>query len=199
MNEPTYQFRLSLARSETTYRIEGDALVWSEGGENGRLPFSEIRQIRIYGSPGIGFGGSTVAPSFQRCVVKPRQGRAHVFSSNHYVSLGKFEDRSATFRPFIEALIRRVAAVNPATQFISGMPGVLWAIWALILLSVVILAPLALLVIIIDLLSGGGFSATHLAVTIFLLGILFTLGSRWRMLVRNRPQQLDPGPMVEHL
>lgn len=188
MGETSYQFRLSMAQSEATYRIAEQDLVWSRGGENGRLPFSDIAQIRIYGSPGVG----SAAPSFQRCVVTPKSGRPHVFSSNHYVSLGKFEDRSASFQPFVETLMRRVAAANPATVFISGMPAALWTAWAAIVIGVVIVTPLALLVIIINLVRGAGFSGVLATTTVFLLGLLFGLVPLARMLLRNRPRRFDP-------
>jgi hypothetical protein len=74
MDEPTYQFRLALTRPEATYRLTDSALVWSERGVEGRLPFSDIRQVRIYRTPGVGFGRATFAPGFQRCYWHPEFG-----------------------------------------------------------------------------------------------------------------------------
>jgi hypothetical protein len=180
-----------LGKTEATYRLTDSALVWSNRGVEGRLPFSDIRQVRIYRTPGVGFGGATFAPGFQRCVVRPHSGRAQVLSSNHYAGPAKIEDRSASFQPFVDALIRRVATANPGTAFISGMPAALWSAWAVLLLVVVmLLAPLALLVIVITLTQGH--LLYGLLTTVLLLGILLALVLLVRFLLRNRPRRFDP-------
>ncbi len=192
MDNPTYRFRPSLLRTELSYRLGDHALEWSDGRDEGSLAFSEVRQIRIYSSPGIGLlGGGSVAPAFQRCVIQPRRGRARVLSSNHFVGIGKFEDRSATFGPFVDALIQRVAA-NPTTVFLSGMPLALWVSWAAILVGVVIVTPLALLMITVSLFKGTGTPGPLLVTTAVLLGILASLLPLVRALRRNRPRRFDP-------
>jgi len=101
MPEPAYSFRASLRSPEMSYRLAGEGLEWSGGSGMGQLPYAEIRQIRRYQSPGMWFvqSGATI-PGFTRCVVRPRHGPTQVLSSNHFIGLGAFEDRSATFEPF---------------------------------------------------------------------------------------------------
>jgi hypothetical protein len=77
--------------------------------------------MRIYDSPGV-----HGMPGFTRCTIRPRTGRAVILSSNHFGGIGDWESRSESFRPFVDALVRRAAAANPQIAFISGMPMALW-------------------------------------------------------------------------
>jgi hypothetical protein len=92
-------------------------------------------------------------------VVWPRRGRAVVLSSNHFVGLGRFEDRSASFRPFVDALVGRIAAANRNTRFVFGMPPALWWFWVALLFAVALLAPLSLIMIVAALAQGRGIAA----------------------------------------
>ncbi len=192
MTDPIYRFRPSLMRKEETYRLSDVALVRTARGEEAGLPFADIRSVRIYGSPGLRTLGGTAAPDFQRCVVRPRRGHAMVLGSNHFLGLGRFQDRSQTFRPFVDALVQRVAAANPGATFIAGMPAPLWWTWILILLAVVVVTPLVVLLIIIGLVEARHIDPPLILVAALLLGILFSLASYLRTVRRNRPRRFDP-------
>ena len=131
-------------------------------------------------------------PGFDRCVIRRRQGGAIALSSNHFVGLGHFENRSASYAPFVEALIGRVAAGNPATIFRSGMPIALWSLWAMIVASTVIIAPLAVLTIIVEMVHDGHIDTGLIFSAFILLAIFFQFFSYIRMLRRNWPRRFDP-------
>jgi hypothetical protein len=193
MAEPEYRFRLSLARKEETYRLTESALVRSApAGAETSLPFSDVAQIRIYGSPGMQLLGSTLGPSFARCVVRPRRGRAIVLSSSSFQGFGKFDNRWTVFRPFVQALVQRVAAANPQAVFLAGMPPALWWTWIVLVAAAVVTTPLAALLIIVDLAEGRGIRLPAVVATIVLLSILLNLRSYIRGLRRNRPRTFDP-------
>jgi hypothetical protein len=192
MTEFSYNFRPSILRGEETYRAAEDALVRTAKGIETRIPFGEIQSIRTYRSPGIRMFASTAVPGFERCVIRPRHGRNIALSSNHFLGLGRFEDRSATYAPFVEGLIHQVAMSNPATIFRTGMPMILWSLWALILVSSVIIAPLAALLIIIEMVQNDHIDTGLLFSTFILLAIFFQLFSYIRMLRRNWPRRYDP-------
>jgi len=189
MDEPVYRCRLSLYRKgEDTFRVNDVALTMTGGGSDRSVALGDIRAVRIYEAPGLGTG----FPGFARCVIWPRRGRAVVMTSNHFLGLGRFEDRSATFRPFVEALVRRIAAATPATRFIFGMPPALWWFWVALLAAVAMLAPLSLVIIVAALAQGRS-----LPVQSFIpLGIVFVvflgLFGYIRQLRRNRPRRFEP-------
>jgi len=188
MDGPVYRCRLSLARKgEDTFRLDDRGLSVTGGGRDRTFSYAEIRAVRVYESPGMGG-----IPGFARCVIWPRRGRAVVMSSNHFLGIGRFEDRLPAFRPFVDALVRRVAAANRETRFVFGMPPVLWWFWIAILVAVAMLAPLALVMIVVELANGRGFSGPGLIA----LGIVFTvflgLFGYIRQLRRNRPRRFEP-------
>jgi hypothetical protein len=130
--EKVYSYRSAINHAERSFRLSGDALVWSEGGPEARVPFADMRHVRLYGSPELRnpFLGGRVAPGFERLVVKAKTGPSVVLSTSHFVSLGVWEDRSETFAPFASELIAAVARTNPLARFVAGMPWGVWALWA---------------------------------------------------------------------
>jgi hypothetical protein len=188
--EPYYRVRRSLFGAETDYRLTDDALVQSDGLT---LPFADIRAIRLYRSPGLRLdGGAEVAPGFERCVIRRGHGRAIVLTSKHCLGIGRFEDRSASFDPFVQALIARVAAANPATMFRTGMPPALWWTWVVILLAGSLVTLLLFLVVILDLVAARSFSVISVVTALALFGMFASLFGFIGMLRRSRSAQFDP-------
>jgi hypothetical protein len=98
------------------------------------------------------------------------------------------ESRSESFRPFVDALVRRAAAANPQIIFISGMPMALWVTWIAILAGLFIVAPLMIAVVFIeDTEKSAGFYAT-LAI---LIGLMLGFFPLLRLVRRNRPRRFD--------
>ena len=183
MDNPTYSFRLSLARKEAAFRLTEQALAWNEAGSEHALAFSDIRQIRIYDSP-----GANDMPAFTRCTIKPAAGRAVILGSNHYAGLVDWQSRTDSFRPFVDALLRRAALANPGIEFISGMPGALWAFWIAIVAGGFIVAPLVVAAVIVGGKDISAGSLGALAVCVAMLAGFFPL---LKLVGRNRPQRFE--------
>jgi hypothetical protein len=189
MDEPVYRCRLSLARkAEEIYRLGDVALAVTGAGHDRTLAYADIRAVRVYEAPGFGTG----IPTLARCVVWPRRGRAVIVSSNHFLGVGRFEDRTASFRPFVEALVRRVAAANRETRFMFGMPPALWWFWVALLLAVALLAPLAVVMIAVELASGRGIAPQSLVPLGIVFVVFLGLFGHIRRLRSNRPRRFEP-------
>jgi len=144
--------------------------------------------VRIYDSPGMTGLTGQVAPAFTRCVIRPKRGRAIVLSSNHFVGLGRFEDRTETFRPFVDALIERVKSANPAARLLAGMPPALWWTW------VALVTPLFIVVIVKELVAGRVLKLPAIVSALIVIGTAAGIVSYARVLRRNRPRPLRPSP-----
>ena len=194
MTDPTYTLRLSLASEEATYHLSDVALHRTTASGTRSLPFAEIGMVRLYESPGMASLTGKIAPAFARCVIRPKRGRAIVLSSNHFVGLGRFEDRSATFRPFVDALIARVAAANPGAEFMSGMPPALWWTWVALLVAVALVLPVFTVVIVKELAAGRAIQMPAIVSSLIVLGTALSIVSYARVLRRNRPRRFTPSP-----
>ena len=106
MSEVGYQFRARWNAAERSYQQTDQGLLWRDGDQSGVLPYADMRQIRIFGSPNVMLGGVALPP-FKMCAISGRTGPAWILSSNHLVRLGVSEDRSSTFAPFVTALLVR--------------------------------------------------------------------------------------------
>ncbi len=187
--EPYYRVRRSLFGTETDYRLTDDALLRSDGLT---LPFANIRVIRLYRSPGMRLDGAEIAPDFERCVIRRGHGRPIVLTSKHYLGIGCFEDRLASFGPFVQALIARVAVANPATIFRTGMPPALWWTWVAILFAGTVVTMLLFLVVITDLVAERDFSIISIVTALSLFGTFASLFGFVGMLRRTRSVRFDP-------
>ena len=194
MTDPTYTLRLSLASEEATYRLSEDALHCTTAKGTRTLPVAEIGRVRIYESPGMASLSGKIAPAFARCVIRPRRGRAIVLSSNHFVGLGRFQDRSATFRPFVDALLARLGSANPGAQLLAGMPPVLWWTWVGLLVAVALVLPVFAAVIVQELAAGRAIQLPAIVGSLIVLGTALSIVSYARVLRRNRPRRLTPSP-----
>ena len=52
--------------------------------------------------------------------LQPRHARKIVIDNAHYVSPGQFEDRSASYTPFVRAALARLAIENPKARALIG-------------------------------------------------------------------------------
>jgi hypothetical protein len=194
VSDPTYTLRLSRIAKETTYRLGEDALHATTPTGTRRLPLSEIGMVRIYESPGLISLTGQIAPGFGRCVIRPKRGRAIVLSSNHFVGLGRFEDRSATFRPFVDALVARLGTANPAARLVAGMPPALWWTWVVLLVVVALVTPIFIVVIVQELVAGRVLKLPAISSALIVIGTAAGIVSYARVLRRNRPRRLTPSP-----
>jgi len=194
VTDPTYTLRLSLASEEATYRLSEDALHSTTARGTRTVPLAEIGMVRIYESPGAASLFGQIAPAFTRCVIRPRRGRAIVLSSNHFVGLARFQDRSATFRPFVDSLIARLEAANPGAQLLASMPPALWWTWVALLVAVALVMPVFVVVIAKELIAGRPILLPAIVSSLIVLGTALAIVSYVRVLRRNRPRRLIPSP-----
>jgi hypothetical protein len=182
----TYQVRRSLAASTEEYSLTGTALLWPDGS----APFAQIKTVRIYSVPGMWiFGAGKVAFGSRRCAITLDSGAAIELTSQHYLSFGNFEDRSPAFYPFVSALIARVRTENPAAQFVSGMPPMLWWFWflsfGLLALLLILSIALGLLGLTLEHKNSLGTSLLFLALAGLLIGPIGFLRAIWRRRTRD--------------
>jgi hypothetical protein len=130
MNEPaspTYVARANVLEHEAIWRLTSDALELQGGPTAGpdvvmRFPYRDIVGVRLSYAP------SRVDSARYRCDLTMRSGRTIAMLSTHYAGIADFEDRAATYAPFVRTLIAKVAAANPSARFRSGKnPITYWA------------------------------------------------------------------------
>jgi hypothetical protein len=141
---PSYVARANALEYEAIWRLRPDALELQGGPTAGpdvvmRFPYRDIVGLRLSYAP------SRVDHVRYRCDLRMRSGQQVAILSTHYAGIADFEDRAATYAPFVEALIARVAAANSAASFRSGRSPV--AYW---LEHAFLLAMIALLVLVLS-------------------------------------------------
>ena len=119
-----YATRPSIATVETTYQVTDDELIWSSGPAQNRMRLADIQTVRLFTSPSVKYPSLGNAPfgGYDLFVVKAQDGRALSVTSKHFQTVAVFEDRRATFVPFVDAVMVRVVDINPAAVFLAGMP-----------------------------------------------------------------------------
>lgn len=157
MDQISHIGRPSLLTKEATHRLEPDRLVWSAQGRENSLPYTDIESLQLitYSSFGSMAG---------QCTIKGG-GKTLTIRSHHFAGPGSFEDRTASYSPFVRALATRVAEANPAARFIAGSLG-LWIAWMVV--GIAALAVLGLLGM--ALLSGGDIRASALSALVIIVG-----------------------------
>jgi hypothetical protein len=189
MTDATYQFRRSLRAAEQTYTVTDEIVT----GPFGSVPLSDIIAVRVYTVPGMrSLAYGTLTPASRWCSILCRDGRKMVLVNLHFLGLGRFEDRSATYVPFVRAVIGNVAARYPQTPVLAGMPPSWW--WSWFLTFAVLAFALSALV----LLTGIGMALdgelTWSTAGVVLVFAILAIGPvryvRW--LWQHRPHPLDP-------
>jgi hypothetical protein len=189
VTEATYQFCGSLTGREQTFAVTDGTLTWP----GGTLPLEQIASIRLYSVPGmrtVGYG--IVARASRRCTIRLSDGHKIALSSQHFLGLGRFEDRSATYTPFVRALLGNLAVRCPQTPLFSGLPPGVWWSW---FLTFAILAALLLAFVLfggIGLAFDGQFTWSGAGVILGFAALATGPISYLRYLWRHRSHRLDP-------
>ncbi len=107
-----YVFRRSVLESGRTYSLYADRIV-VEGHGFGTLiyPLEDVRKVHLKYE-------HTKQREYYQCFIYTKSGRVslrHV----HWESMGKFQDRRATYTPFVRALLAELAR-RPSVQFKAG-------------------------------------------------------------------------------
>src|SRR5690606_30610268 len=97
-----------LSRGEREWRVEPDALV-SRGasGRERRIPWADVVSVRV------GFNAARGRPWRHLTELQPRHGAKIELDNAHFLAPGAYEDRSASYGPFVRAALARIGAANP--------------------------------------------------------------------------------------
>ena len=107
--------RNRVSRGEREWRIETDALVsQSAMGAVTRYRWKDIVSVRLCAKPARG------KPWRYVFELQPRHQRRIVIDNAHYAGEGAFEDRSATYTPFVRAALTALAEANPKARALMG-------------------------------------------------------------------------------
>jgi hypothetical protein len=208
---PTHAARANIFQTKARWRLGADALV-REGGEPAAAPWWAhalrlfLRVIWPWSGVKIEPGGAARFPhagitelrlSFDptrfdthryRCDVRIAGGAGTLWST-HFAGVGEFEDRAATYTPFVRAVIARVAAANPNCTFRAGTrPLAYWA-GQLFLLAMTLVA-----IWVIAMVGGSALSEvtwTKLFVVIGLIPLALAYARK------NRPRRFLPSAIPD--
>jgi hypothetical protein len=177
-----HRVRANVFASDAEWRLTGDRLSWSEisdgaSRQGGLIALDQVASIRLTREP-------TRGGVRMYCRIRTRDGVGTMISSAHHVGMLKGEDRSASYRALVKALIQRTAALNPQARFVTGAVPAGW--WSVVLGLAALFGTLGAMAV----LAGSEMFTTRL-----LLGLaLVALGApnliRW--LISNRPGTFDP-------
>jgi hypothetical protein len=136
---PDYRIRPSPRQPrDDVFRLSPAGLEVDDPAGARTIAYGEIAELRIHWSPGRGR-----RPARGSCLVVPRGGRPVAFSSRHCVRANQYEARNAAFCRFVDALVRRTAAANPATRFTRGFTPGQWRGYVAVIVAVPIAIALA--------------------------------------------------------
>lgn len=161
-----YSFRRSVLEQEQTCRLEPDRIVVEGGATTREYLLAEVRRVHLKYE-------HTKQREYYQCFIHTPHGRIdlrHV----HYVKFGTFDDRRATYTPFVKALLAAVARV-PGVQFRAGST----ANFIGAILGVPAMSGLAYLCITLGHVGLGIFAASMGGLSLLMIG-------------RSRPRQFDP-------
>jgi hypothetical protein len=193
MDVISYATRPSIATVETTYQVTDDELIWSSGPAKNRMRLADIQTIRLFTSPSMKypFLGNAPFGGYDLFVLKAQDGRTLSVTSKHFQTVGVFEDRGATFVPFVEAVMARVVNINSAAVFLVGMPSGVRGLWIGVL-AVLALGVMFGVLMVIDAVTGGGSVEGLILGLVFTVGTSFSLRSVLRVVTRGWQRSFDP-------
>jgi hypothetical protein len=184
-SQAVHRTRRSIFQSEAAWRLGEDALERvAEGRPAFRIPYAEIVELQLSYDP------TRFETTRYRCdVLSQRNGRALIVSVS-YLSPMNFENRGATYVPFMEALVARVAAANPACRFQAGK-----RLSTYIGEQLFLLAMLLLLVSVLYLTGApiAGIVAIKLALLAFFVPTMILY------VRKNRPRTFDPSEIPDDI
>src|SRR5262245_64654920 len=95
---PSYSYKPSLIGAPFEARLEPDALAWAAGSHDGRIPYGEIRRLRLSFRP--------VTMQNQRFIAEiwPTRGPKIVLASCSWKNMVEQERRDQAFASFITEL-----------------------------------------------------------------------------------------------
>lgn len=150
-----HSVRNSHRDTETAFTLGEDMLDWDNGGEQGSVPYREIKELNL-----ITYAADAADPDaiHGQLIIRTKGGKSFKMRSHHLKGLGSYENRAETYVPLVRDLVRLVAAANPDARFVSGSSA-LRTVWLVIAVLVGLVALALGLAVIgegfrVDILSG---------------------------------------------
>ena len=133
----TYVARLSILEPERMWLLRAEEIICRDSTGERRFPLSEIAEINLQCSP------TKCSTRVFRCHFLLRNGHREQLCNQHYAGIAQFDDRSESYRDWVENLITRCASQQPALRLVGGVAA--WRWWLnLVILSFGMLAALIL-------------------------------------------------------
>jgi hypothetical protein len=177
-DDSAYVFKPSLMGPPQTFRAAPDGLEWQVGRYSGRVPYREVRRVRLAYRP-----ANLQTHRFLAEIWAERTPKLKIASVS-WASLTEQRRQDAAYNAFIRALHRRLAEARTDTVFNAGSPP--WLYWPGV--AVFIGVAVAILLLIVrglqqGAVAGGGLAAVFLAIYLWQVGTFFR---------RNRPGRYRP-------
>ncbi|HWA88921.1 MAG TPA: hypothetical protein VG889_02725 [Rhizomicrobium sp.] len=120
---------------ESEYRIDDDALVRrAPDGSEQRIAWRDVKALRVRFFP-------TMAKPWLHEFRVEAAGATMTIDNGHFAGVADFEDRSASYTPFVRAALARVQAQAPKAQVrIGSRPLAFWATMSFVALAFAMLA-----------------------------------------------------------
>lgn len=179
----TYRVRASALEHPGAWRLLPDALelTGGPGAEPGlvqRFAYRDMVQVRLSYRP------SRFDTGRYACGLALRSGQHLTIVSTHYAGVASFEDRAASYTPFVRELIGRIAAANPQARFRGGRhPAAYLAEHGFLLAMIVVLL---LVLLEVGVLPFGDIVMVKLGIVLATLPLAFVYARR------NWPRTFDP-------
>lgn len=177
MTGETHSVRISMLAKDRTFRLGDDSLTWQEQGEEGAVMLDRIDEVNLitYAGPDGTYG---------QCTVFAKPGKPLKLRSHHFRGFGSFEDRSDSYRAFVEALCAKLANRHPPLRFTSGNRAYV-VLWVMVL----ILCALAAFTVLVAF-GNGDLSALYAIGGLIPIGTAAIFAMVW--IRANRKASFDP-------
>jgi hypothetical protein len=174
----TYSYRPSVLGAPREFRLTGDGIDWAAGRKSGRIPFRDVRRLRMSYRP-----ASMQSHRFMTELWAQGAPKQEIMSSS-WKSLMEQERLDRPYAAFVIELHRRIALAAPAACFEQGSAPLLY--WPGLVVFVGVALGLALLIVRAlqaGVTGGAAFIAIFLALFLWQAGVFFH---------RNRPGIYHP-------
>ncbi len=169
-------------KDECEWRVEPDALVFRDAHQHEiRLAWRDVKAVRLAYAP-------TRAKTWRHVfVLTMKSGLQTEIDNAHFAGIGDFEDRSASYAPFVRAALARIKAEAPDAVVRVGSSPLAYLVQAAFVLAA--FAGLAAVLLLLPV-SFSGIVIVKLALIAAFLPMLW----RWLKYARPRRASFDALP-----
>jgi len=128
-------------RGEREWRVEDDSLVCRmPDGTERRTPWSDVAALQLRFYP------TMTKPWLHQVALQTRGGRIAI-DNGHFSEIASFDDRTATYAPFLRAMLTQIKVKTPNVRVHFGSrPGAFWAQMIFVSLSLIMLGAVLLFI-----------------------------------------------------